>query len=143
MENKPTDQNERLGDQLGDGEKQCPFCAETIKAAAIKCRYCHADLTSDRLDASRREPAKPKQEKKPLFPVVFGLLIAGAVFIFAWVYTNSQDPGVKARGKERAAIKLCWDDYGRKSLAPAEQRFIAGACERMENDYRTKWGRNP
>lgn len=28
----------------GPDEKVCPFCAEVIRAAAVKCRYCQSDL---------------------------------------------------------------------------------------------------
>jgi hypothetical protein len=38
---------------------------------------------------------------------------------------------------------LCWQEQKRKSLSPDLGRFVAGACEKMEADFRAKHHREP
>ena len=41
---------------MQDSSKMCPFCAETIKAAAIICRYCRSDMpTKEKLPEDQIE----------------------------------------------------------------------------------------
>jgi membrane protein YdbS with pleckstrin-like domain len=41
--------------------KQCPFCAETIQARAIKCRFCNEFLNTNRAKALQASPASDSQ----------------------------------------------------------------------------------
>ena len=54
--------------------KQCPFCAETIQARAVKCRFCGEFLNTDRAKAVQAglEPgAKPSGSRKAPDSVLF------------------------------------------------------------------------
>lgn len=70
--------------------KQCPFCAETIQAAAIKCRFCNEFLNTDRAKAAQTgsTPAEDKKtggstlfEGKPSLWAMTAAVIRGLIFL--------------------------------------------------------------
>jgi len=50
---------------LAPDEKLCPYCAETIKAAAVKCRFCQSDLSAEAVSDQPQETAAELPEPEP------------------------------------------------------------------------------
>ena len=46
------------------GTKRCPFCAESIRAEAIKCRFCGSVLESRALGGLTRPWVRPRDGRK-------------------------------------------------------------------------------
>lgn len=172
---------------MAGDEKTCPFCAETIKAAAVVCKHCGRDLpsatTEPALSADVAEkvklykieragaqwlyrgnkfdlvegairmaesgasmsvgsaPAAASSARQParwwLWP-----LVAGALFV-VWALARTPSPEDDEKSADRGVIEACWKEQGKKSYDAEAARFIAGACEKAEKDFRAKYGVSP
>ena len=76
---------ERLSD-----ERPCPVCAEMIKRAAIKCRYCGAEVepepTRDVAQATEDVAAEPLYgTNSSIVPYVIGTVIVGVMLLIVLI----------------------------------------------------------
>ncbi len=78
---------------MSDDTKTCPICGETIKAAAIKCRFCNTDLVA-------HQSAKEAEVERQLFtgnpaPIyslgqwVVVVITLGIAYLVYWVKSIS------------------------------------------------------
>lgn len=71
-------------------------------------------------------------------------LLAGFLF---WGYTLSSTPEGKERSKLRDAIWYCDKEYDRMarnpSTTPGMLVMHRAACEKLKDDFRQRWGREP
>ena len=83
------------------GMRDCPFCAEPVRKAAVLCPHCRSDLP-------RRKSVRPKR---------FGLLfwfVLGSLGIYAWqAFEHQSKPSAGAyRTESNTSIASPTDDTG-------------------------------
>jgi hypothetical protein len=74
-------EDEQEGARADGPTKRCRFCAETIKADAIKCRFC-----GERLDRPAKVQA-PRRRGSPVLQLIGAVLLIGGL-LFAVGYYN-------------------------------------------------------
>lgn len=122
----------------------CQECGKQISSAATACPTCGHPQTA------QPAPDKYPKPQRPPEPEGMGIIpkaIIGAITIFILVLVfdaiRGGDPAAAERRRAQGAIELCWEEQQRKSLAPGDARFIAGACEQMEAKYIKNYGSRP
>lgn len=72
-------------------------------------------------------------------------IVVGALILLFVIYAvlHEQTPQEKEMASAGYSIDYCWDEQKKKSIEPELARFVASTCEKMESDFKSKYGRNP
>lgn len=112
-------------------EKVCPFCAETVKAAAVKCKHCGSDLTEDGQNHVR-EVATPKKKGSGCLWIIVVVVLGVIAFFGFGLYVGSTPEG-KRRAEARNAYEYCQQQLDQHIGSAGEKRIMQGACNQLKD----------
>lgn len=80
---------------MNNDEKPCPICAETIKAAALRCRFCQADLHAiSGMQDAETEKMLFAGNPKALF-TVWQSIICGVTLGLAYIFFRTKSIAIR------------------------------------------------
>lgn len=125
----------RCLNEAGDDE-------DRARTAYVEERAGSVDLSVKGPGANELPRADSVPERKKINWWIWAPLGSVGLFLF-WAMVRTPSPQENEMQRQRASIEYCWKEQARKSLEPSSQRFIAGACERMEDGFRQRFSTNP
>lgn len=140
----------------------CPNCNYELSLKAEACPSCKAIFDHGSSWAPTQEPRGTAQQRKrptsteaaqsptyaaPTPPKKGGVwrwVVGIPIGLFAVVMAIGTAVSDPDRMRDRDAYEICMDSLaGADRARNGTSTFIAGACEKMRNDFIAKWGRAP
>jgi len=119
---------------------KCNECGTEVSDKAAVCMRCGAPVAAAP-EPTNAIPVTVTKSKVFKWWLWIPLGLIATPFVVGSMLPDT--PERREKQSRREAISACWEEQKRKSLDPSLQRFIAGACEKMESDFRQKFHLNP